>query len=133
MAVVDWVAIIAICMIVIALSILVTAIALTFLAFRVRKSVGTLTVKAQPLISQATETAKAAKGVADTVKNHADGIMAKAEDTVDSVTRKVKATTNIVEESISPPIITVASVLTGVSRGLEVLSHMRKQGGNGHA
>lgn len=133
MAVVDWVEIIAICMIVIAASIMFASIAIVLLALRLRKSVGTLTIKVQPLISQATETAKTAKSIAETAKSHADGILNKAENTVDVVTRKVKTTTNVLQDSLNPPIVTVASVLTGVSRGLEVLSQMRKRGGNGHA
>lgn len=126
-------AIMAICMIIITLSIMVMAVAVTVLALRTRKSVVTLTNRAGPLISQATETVKTANGVVQSVKAHTDGIMEKAETTVDSITRKVKTTTDIVQESISPPIITAASVMTGVSRGLEALSHMRRRGGNGHA
>ncbi|MBI2843841.1 MAG: hypothetical protein HYX78_10615 [Armatimonadetes bacterium] len=125
-------AIIAICMIVIALAIVVTAAALTVLALRIRKSVVTITNRTQPLISQATDTVKVANDAVNTVKARTDEIMTTAEDTVQDVSRRVKTMSNIVQESISPPIINVASVVTGVSKGLEVLAQMRRRGGNGH-
>jgi uncharacterized protein YlxW (UPF0749 family) len=126
-------AVMAICMLVITLAILVVSIVSVMLIMRVRKSVTSVTNRAQPLISQATETVKTANSVAQNVKAHADRIMDRAEDTVDSVTRKVKTTSNVIQESVNPSVITVASVLTGVSRGLEVWSQVRRRGGNGHA
>lgn len=125
--------IMAICMIVLTLSIVVAAIALTMLALRLRKSVDTMTNKVQPLITQATETVKTANGVAQTLKVGAQDIIHKTEDTVESVTRRVKVTSGMIQESINAPVITVASVLTGVQRGLEALSQIRRRGGDGHA
>lgn len=126
-------AIIAICMLVVTVSIVVVAIVLTIVVLRANKSINTLTKRVQPLIAQANETAKTANGVVQVVKTRTEEIMNTAENTVDTVARKVKITTDIVQESISPPLITVASVMTGVSRGLEVLSQMRGKGGDGHA
>ena len=125
--------IIAICMLVITAYTVAVAIALTLFALRLRKSVTTMTNRVQPLIAQATETVKIVNGVAQSVKDHAEAIMDKAEKTVDNVAQKIKTTTSIIQESISPPIITIASFMTGVSRGLEVLSQVRKRGGDGHA
>jgi uncharacterized protein YoxC len=132
MSLVDWVAIIAICAIVATVGLIAVAIGIAILAWRVSKSVGTLTNKAQPLISQAKETVMTANGIAQTVKDHAEGIKGKAEDTVETVTRKVKTTSELLQESVSPPIITLGSVIAGVTRGLEVLGSARKRGGNGH-
>lgn len=125
-------AIIAICMLVITVAILGTAIALLIVALAAKKSINKLTSRAQPLISQATETVKTANSIANTVKARTEGIIGKAEDTVDDVSRRIKTTTNIIQESISPPMINIASLVTGVSRGLEVLGQSRRRGGNGH-
>lgn len=125
--------IIAICMIVLTLSIVVVAIALTMLALRLRSSVDTLTKRVQPLITQATETVKTANSVAQTLKAGTQEIVSKAGDTVDNVSRRVKLTSNMIQDSINPPIITLASVMTGLQRGLEVFSQVRRRGGDGHA
>jgi predicted PurR-regulated permease PerM len=127
------VGIIAICILVLTFATFIATLVLALLGLRVSRSIATLTNRVQPLVTQATETAKTVNSMAQTVKAHADGIMSKAEDTVDNVAQKVKLTSNIVQESISPPLITAASVITGLSRGLEVLSQLRKRGGNGHA
>lgn len=126
-------AILAISMLVITFFTVLISVVTVVVLLRLRSSISTLTNRVQPLISQATETVKAANGVADSVKLHADHIMGKAEDAVEDVSRKVKATTNIVHESISPPMVTVASLVTGVSRGLEVWGQVHKRGGNGNA
>jgi hypothetical protein len=125
--------IMAICLLVITLSILVVSVVTALLLLRLRKAVTTLTNKSQPLISQATEMVRTANGVAQTVKLHADNIMNQAENTVDDVSRRVKSTTNILQESISRPVVSMASVMTGVTRGVEVWNEIRKGGGNGHA
>lgn len=126
-------AITAICMLVITFFTVLISVVTVLVLLRLRSSVSTLTIKAQPLISQATETVKTANGIAETVRLHTDHIMGKAENTVEEVTRRVRTTTSMVHESISPPMVTVASLLTGVSRGLEVWGQVHKRGGNGNA
>lgn len=126
-------AIIAICMLVITVGTLVLTVPLIMLALSARKSLATITNKTQPLISQVEETVKTANGIAHTVKVRAEGIMDKAETTVDSVSKKVRTTSNIVQQTISPPIISVASLITGISKGLEFFREYQSRKGTSHA
>lgn len=124
--------IIAICILVLSGITLIVAGAAIWFFISVASSVKAVTKKAQPLISNATETVKSANYVAETAKVRINEIMRKAEQTVDNVSKKVTVTSDMIQDSISPPLISIASVVTGVSKGLEVISQARRRGGNGH-
>ena len=119
-----------------AISVLVIALALTVglfaVAMLVRKYVRRLVTAADPAIKQAEATIKTVGEIAETVRTRTDEIAGVVEDTVDDVSRKVKSTTTLVEESVKPPLVSVASVLAGVSKGLHVWSELSKRkGGDG--
>jgi uncharacterized protein YoxC len=125
--------IIAICILVLsAISLIVAGFAIWFFIVA-GKSVSTLSRKAQPLISHATDTVKSVNYVAETAKVRVNEIMTRAEQTADNISKKVMVTSNMIQDSISPPLISLASLVTGVSKGIEVIAQARKRGGNGHA
>jgi hypothetical protein len=110
---------------------LVMTVGLTAAVFMVRKQVDKLMRAADPAMRRAEETIRTVGGIADTVRTRTDEITSTVEDTVEDVSRKVKSTTTALEEAVKPPLASVASVLAGISKGLEVWSDLSKRkGGN---
>jgi uncharacterized protein YneF (UPF0154 family) len=124
--------IIAICMMIITLSIIAFVVGVLVAMFKIRGMVDRTLKDAKPAMNQAAETMRTVSDVARTVQSRVDHIMHIAEETADNVSRKVKTTSSMITETIAPPLISVSSLVTGVSRGLEIWNTMKKQGGNGH-
>lgn len=122
--------IIAICMIVIASGAIIATLVVVIIAFQIRKYIALLTRKTSPLIIQAADTMKNINQAVEKVKNGTEDIVNKTEETVDGVTQKIKFTTSMIQETINTPLITLASTMTGITRGLELLNQIRKRGGN---
>lgn len=122
--------IIAICMIVIASGAIIATLVVVIIALQIRKYIALLTRKTSPLIIQAADTMKNINLAVEKVKNGTEDIVNKTEETVDGVTQKIKFTTSMIQETINTPLITLASTMTGITRGLELLNQIRKRGGN---
>ena len=117
-----------------AISVLVIALALTVgLAAAIvviRKTIGRLLEAADPAIRRAEAALTTVGGIAETVRVRTDEISQAVEETVEDVSHKVKKTTSVIEDAVTPPLIGVASMLAGVSRGLQVWNELSKRGGN---
>ncbi|MHB1001208.1 MAG: hypothetical protein ACYC27_18350 [Armatimonadota bacterium] len=103
---------------IIAFSNLILLVGLAFLAFTVKKL---LDNSVQPVLSEVKSTINNVNSMVDKVENKAERIMEISEDTARKVSGRVVATTNIVQESITTPLINISSVLTGISKAITVL------------
>jgi uncharacterized protein YoxC len=118
-----------------AISVLVIAVVmtvgLTAAVIIIRKSVNKAIEAANPAIKRAEATLARVEGIAESVRARTDEIGQTVENTVEDVSRKVISTTSVIEDSVRPPLVSVASVLAGLSKGLQVWSDS-KRGGNSH-
>ncbi len=103
---------------IIALSNLVLLGGLAYLAVTVKRLVDT---SVKPAISEAASTLKTVNELADKVEEKAEDILDISEQTARRVSGSVVATTDMVRQSVTTPLISVSSVLSGVSRALDVL------------
>jgi uncharacterized protein YoxC len=117
-----------------AISIMVIALVMTVglvaAVLILRKSINRLLKAADPAIKRAEAAINTVGGIAETVRSRTDEITHTVEDTVDDVSRKVKSTTTVIEDAVRPPLISVASMLAGLARGLEVWSELKRKGGD---
>jgi phage-related protein len=105
-----------------------------FVAFKMKGIVQKTTNKAQPVIAKAEDAIGAVNGMVHNVQSRVERVASTAEDTVEAVSRKVKGTTEVVTQTAASPLITVSSVITGLSRGLEIYGHLqRRRGGTRRA
>lgn len=118
-----------------AISVLVIAVVmtvgLTAAVFMIRKSINRLIEAANPAMKKAEATLSAVEDIAESVRARTNEIGQTVEDAVEDVSRKVKSTTSVLEDSVKPPLVSMASALAGLSKGLQVWSE-RKRGGNSH-
>jgi hypothetical protein len=121
---------------IIAISVSIIALVMTFglvaAVITMKKLVNKLIAVADPAMKRAEATINTVGGIAETVRFRTDEITHTVEETVEDVSRKVRSTTTVIEDAVTPPLINVASVLAGVSRGLQVWSELSKRGGNSH-
>ena len=118
-----------------AISVLVIAVALT-----VGIVVGVLMIKryldkfltaAEPAIKRTEETMKTVSEIAETVRARTDRITGVVEDTMEDVSQKVKTTSTAIHETIKPPLASVAAMLAGIWKGLQVWNELsRRKGGD---
>jgi len=78
-----------------------------------------LAQKVDPLIDQAGEILGRAEQLSEELQRRTEQILAQTETLVTNVSEKVDTTTAIAEETISQPLIGAASLVAGISRGLE--------------
>ncbi|MDO8684620.1 MAG: hypothetical protein Q7N50_14230 [Armatimonadota bacterium] len=119
-----------------AISVLVIAVALTFgitaAVLMIRGYVNRLLNAVDPAMKRAEAALEKVNGIAETVRTRTEEIAHTVEDTVEDVSGKVKSTTSMLEDAVRPPLVNVASVLAGVSKGLQVWSELSKEkGGDG--
>lgn len=76
--------------------------------------------KIQPTLENVSDTTARVSDLVDKISPKVVQIADQGETTVHSVGEKVKATSNIVTENVTRPIVNIASLLTGVQKGLEV-------------
>ncbi|MDI6828055.1 MAG: hypothetical protein QME62_06185 [Armatimonadota bacterium] len=95
-----------------------------YLAFMVRK----LIVKsAQPAMAEVTSTIKSVNCFVEKVENRVEHMMEIGESTAKKVSDKVIATADIIKHSISSPLISILSIITGVSRAISELKRTSEQ------
>ena len=95
------------------------AIALTKLV----KQVDTLADKLDPILGKATDTIETVQRVTTNVGEKADQILTKGETLTDSLSVKTERTANVVQKSVTGPLISISSLITGISKGFSVYTH----------
>lgn len=100
----------------------VMAFALTKLV----KLLDTLADKLDPVIGKATDTIETVQRVTTNVGEKADQILTKGETLTDSLSIKTERTADVVQKSVTGPLIGLSSLVTGISKGFSVYSHSSK-------
>ncbi len=100
----------------------ITAFALTKLV----KLVDTLVEKIEPVIGKATDTIETVQRVTTNVGEKADVILTKGEALTDSLSVKTERTADVVQKSVTGPLISLSSLITGVSKGFSVYTQSSK-------
>lgn len=106
---------------IIALSNLILLVGLAMLAFSLKKVVDT---SINPALREVNKTVKKVNALVDKIDDRADRILDISEDTVRVVSGKVVATTDVVEHAVASPFISISSLVTGISKGLEAWRRM---------
>lgn len=105
---------------IIAVSLLgVMAFALTKLV----KLLDTITNKLDPVIVKATDTIETVQRVTASVGEKADHILSRGEMMTDSVSDRVEKTAGVVQQAVTGPLINLSSLISGVTKGVEVYTH----------
>lgn len=121
--------IVAICMMVITLFIIAWAVGMLIAVFQVRNILRKTSARAEPAIAKAEDAIGTVNSMVHTVQQRVEGITTTAEATVEVVSRRIKGTTEVITETAASPFITLSSLVTGISRGLEVYSSLKKRTG----
>lgn len=100
------------------------AIALT----KLQKTVENLTGKVEPVIAKASTTLDTVQRVTVNVGEKADTILTRGETLTENVSQKVETTANIVETTVTKPLINISSLIAGVSKGVSVYTHAGENG-----
>jgi len=98
---------------IIALSNLVLLIAISILAMSVKRLVDT---SIKPAVSEATHTIHNVNQLVEKVEDKAERIMQIGEETARKVSSTLVATTDVVQETVSSPLISFSSLIAGISR-----------------
>jgi len=110
---------------IIAVSLLgVMAFALTKLV----KLLDTITNKLDPVIMKATDTIETVQRVTANVGEKADHILSRGELLTNSVSGRVEQTADVVQKAVTGPLINLSSLITGVSKGVEVYTKSSSNG-----
>ncbi len=102
---------------------LITVALMGVMAFALSKLVkllDTLADKLDPVVAKATDTIETVQRITANVGEKADTILSKGETLTDKVTVKVEETSEIVQKAVTGPLITVSSVIAGISKGFSV-------------
>lgn len=101
---------------VIALSNLVLLLGLAYLAIAVKKLIDT---SVKPAVSEAQSTIHNVNVMVDKVEDKAEQILNIGEETARKVSGSVVATTDMVQDTVTPPLISFSSMVAGISKALE--------------
>ncbi len=108
---------------------LITVGLLGGMAFALSKLVKTLDMvvaKIDPVLNKATDTIETVQRVTTNVGEKADQILTKGEALTDNVSGRVEKTADVVQKSVTGPLINLSSLITGVSKGFSVYTHSSK-------
>ncbi len=97
--------------------------AIAFALNKLVKTLDNLVNKVDPVIVKATDTIETVQRVTTNVGEKADQILTKGEALTDNVTDRVEKTADVVQKSVTGPLISLSSLITGVSKGFSVYSH----------
>ncbi|MDH7480752.1 MAG: hypothetical protein QHH26_02090 [Armatimonadota bacterium] len=86
-----------------------------YLALMVR---GLINKSVQPAMAEVTSTIKSVNGFVEKVENRAEHVMEISEETAKKVSSKIVATTDIIKQAVSSPLIGILSIIAGVSRAI---------------
>ena len=101
---------------IIAFSNLLLLVAIAMLAFALK---GLVEKSVVPAVSEVKSTIHNVNTLVDKVEDKAERIMIIGEETARTVSSKVVATTDLVQETVTSPLINASSILTGVLRAVE--------------
>jgi uncharacterized protein YoxC len=87
-----------------------------------------LLAKAQPLVDRAAETLQHVEQITVKLNDRVNQILDRTGEVVEDVSQKVETTTSIAEETISQPLISAASLMAGISRGLSAYKEVQGKG-----
>lgn len=105
---------------------LITVVLFGVMAFALSKLVklmDTLADKLDPVIGKATDTIETVQRVTTNVGEKADVILTKGEALTDSLSVKTERTADVVQKSVTGPLISLSSLITGISKGFSVYTH----------
>ena len=108
---------------------LITVVLFGVMAFALSKLVkllDTLADKLDPVIGKATDTIETVQRVTTNVGEKADQILTKGETLTDSLSVKTERTAVVVQKSVTGPLISLSSLITGISKGFAVYTHSSK-------
>lgn len=97
---------------------------------KLQQQVDKLTTKVEPVIAKASTTLDTVQRVTVSVGEKADTILTRGETLTDNVSQKIESTANVVENTVTKPLINLSSLIAGVSKGVSVYSH---GGANGNS
>jgi predicted PurR-regulated permease PerM len=108
-------------------------VAIFFLLGFARRQVTDLTRKADAVLDEArrlvhstTEAAEYVAGRARSIADKAETVADETRQTVDKVARQIVATTTVIRDAVSEPVVGAASVLAGVRKGIQAWLKGRK-------
>lgn len=111
----------------------VTTVALmgvmAFALSKLVKLLDTLADKLDPVVAKATDTIETVQRITANVGEKADAILSKGETITDNVAVKVEETAEVVQKSVTGPLITASSIIAGISKGFSVYAHPSKDDG----
>jgi uncharacterized protein YoxC len=114
----------------------ITVVFLGVVAFALSKLVkilDTVIGKIDPVLSKATDAIETVQRVTSNVGEKADQILTKGEALTDNVSDKVERTAEVVQKSVTGPLINLSSLISGVSKGFSVYSDSNNKSNNKHS
>jgi len=90
---------------------------------KLQQQVDKLTTKVEPVIVKASTTLDTVQRVTVSVGEKADTILTRGESLTDNVSQKIETTANVVENTVTKPLINLSSLIAGVSKGVSVYTH----------
>ncbi len=97
--------------------------AMAFALNKLVKLLDTVVNKIDPVVNKATDVIETVQRVTTNVGEKADQILTKGEALTDNVTDRVEKTAGVVQKSVTGPLISLSSLITGVSKGFSVYTH----------
>ena len=97
--------------------------AMAFALSKLVKLLDTVTNKLDPLVGKATDAIETVQRVTTNVGEKADQILTKGEALTDDVSDRVEKTADVVQRSVTEPLINLSSLITGISKGFSVYTH----------
>lgn len=102
---------------------LIAVAALLIMAFaliKLQTAIAALATKIEPVVVKASDTLDTVNRVTVSVGEKADHILARGEILTDNVSKNIEKTANIVQTTVTTPLINISSLISGVSKGFSV-------------
>lgn len=90
----------------------------------------TITNKMDPVIVKATDTIETVQRVTANVGEKADQILTRGGTMTDTVSSRIETTAGVVQKAVTGPLISLSSLIMGVSKGVEVYTRSDNNGKN---
>lgn len=105
----------------------VLAIAVT----KMQQQVTKLTNKLEPVIAKVSTTLDTVQRITTNVGEKANVILTRGETLTENLSHKVETTSDVVQETVTKPLINLSSLLAGISRGFSVWGSLQGIGKDG--
>ena len=119
--------IMAVCIMIITLFIIVWTVGMLIAVFQIRKIIKKITANIEQPLAKTNDVIGTVNSLVQKVRTRVDNISSTAEETVDVVSTKVRNATDVITESAASPFITMSSILTGLSIGLDIFGKLKKR------